>query len=61
MSYDELAGLVIETGSGVTKAGFAGDDAPRCVFPSIVGYPKHQVQLGVLMIIDLRHAISFPL
>lgn len=24
------------------KAGFAGDDAPRAVFPSIVGRPKHQ-------------------
>jgi len=24
------------------KAGFAGDDAPRCVFPSIVGRPKYE-------------------
>jgi len=24
----------------MVKAGFAGDDAPRCVFPSIVGRPK---------------------
>ncbi|ONH67488.1 actin [Cyberlindnera fabianii] len=24
------------------KAGFAGDDAPRAVFPSIVGRPRHQ-------------------
>nr|AAB34252.1 48 kda histamine receptor subunit peptide 1 {internal fragment} [human, peripheral blood mononuclear cells, Peptide Partial, 23 aa] [Homo sapiens] len=23
-------------------AGFAGDDAPRAVFPSIVGRPRHQ-------------------
>jgi len=23
------------------KAGFAGDDAPRAVFPSIVGRPRH--------------------
>ncbi|KAJ6782153.1 hypothetical protein PWT90_07446 [Aphanocladium album] len=28
------------------KAGFAGDDAPRAVFPSIVGRPRH---LGVMM------------
>merc|ERR1712187_818369 len=27
-------------GSGMCKAGFAGDDAPRAVFPSIVGRPK---------------------
>merc|ERR1712066_890514 len=25
---------------GMCKAGFAGDDAPRAVFPSIVGRPK---------------------
>ena len=25
------------------QAGFAGDDAPRAVFPSIVGRPRHQV------------------
>ncbi|WKY03535.1 hypothetical protein Q1695_004918 [Nippostrongylus brasiliensis] len=24
------------------KAGFAGDDAPRAVFPSLIGRPKHQ-------------------
>uniref|UniRef100_A0A2K6DQL6 Uncharacterized protein n=1 Tax=Macaca nemestrina TaxID=9545 RepID=A0A2K6DQL6_MACNE len=23
-------------------AGFAGDDAPRAIFPSIVGHPRHQ-------------------
>jgi actin-related protein len=27
--------------SGVSQAGFAGDDAPRAVFPSIVGRPRH--------------------
>ena len=33
---DEAAPLVIDNGSGMCKAGFAGDDAPRAVFPSIV-------------------------
>uniref|UniRef100_A0A1I7XJP5 Actin n=1 Tax=Heterorhabditis bacteriophora TaxID=37862 RepID=A0A1I7XJP5_HETBA len=32
---DEIAALVIDNGSGMCKAGFAGDDAPRAVFPSI--------------------------
>lgn len=32
--------LVVDNGSGMVKAGFSGDDAPRCVFPSIVGKPK---------------------
>merc|ERR1712227_1177503 len=43
--YDEderdVSALVIDNGSGMVKAGFAGDDAPRAVFPSIVGRPKH--------------------
>ena len=37
---DEVAALVVDNGSGMCKAGFAGDDAPRAVFPSIVGRPK---------------------
>ena len=40
---DEIATLVIDNGSGMCKAGFAGDDAPRAVFPSIVGRPRQQV------------------
>ena len=39
---EELAALVIDNGSGMCKAGIAGDDAPRAVFPSIVGRPRHQ-------------------
>jgi len=45
---DEVAGLVVDNGSGMVKAGFAGDDAPRAVFPSIVGRPRHQgVMVGM--------------
>jgi actin len=55
MSDDEQAGdsedsqaLVVDNGSGMVKAGFAGDDAPRAVFPSIVGRPRHQgVMVGM--------------
>jgi len=39
---EESASLVIDNGSGMVKAGFSGDDAPRAVFPSIVGKPRHQ-------------------
>jgi len=39
---EESAALVVDNGSGMVKAGFAGDDAPRAVFPSIVGRPKHK-------------------
>ncbi|KAM7322178.1 hypothetical protein ACRRTK_019019 [Alexandromys fortis] len=45
---DDIAALVVDNGSGMCKAGFAGDDAPRAVFPSIVGRPRHQgVMLGM--------------
>ncbi|XP_062605147.1 actin-3-like [Saccostrea cucullata] len=43
MSQDRAA-LVIDNGSLLCKAGFAGDDAPRVVFPAFVGRPKHQFQ-----------------
>eukprot|EP00929_Paragymnodinium_shiwhaense_P044206 TRINITY_DN2268_c0_g1_i1.p1 TRINITY_DN2268_c0_g1~~TRINITY_DN2268_c0_g1_i1.p1 ORF type:complete len:376 (-),score=72.66 TRINITY_DN2268_c0_g1_i1:255-1382(-) len=36
----EMAAVVIDNGSGMCKAGFAGDDAPRCVFAAVVGRPK---------------------
>ncbi|XP_020853228.1 beta-actin-like protein 2 isoform X3 [Phascolarctos cinereus] len=42
MTDDDLSALVVDNGSGMCKAGFGGDDAPRAVFPSIVGRPKHQ-------------------
>ena len=32
--------LVFDSGSEMMKAGFAGDDAPRAVFPAIVGRPQ---------------------
>jgi len=47
-SEDESNALVVDNGSGMVKAGFAGDDAPRAVFPSIVGRPRHQgVMVGM--------------
>ncbi|XP_033098856.1 actin-5-like [Anneissia japonica] len=39
---DEDTAIVIDNGSGMCKAGFGGDDAPRAVFPAIVGRPRHQ-------------------
>lgn len=42
MSDEERQAVVCDNGSGMVKAGFAGDDAPRSVFPSIVGRPKTQ-------------------
>ncbi|XP_028395218.1 actin, cytoplasmic-like [Dendronephthya gigantea] len=39
---EDFPTLVIDNGSGMCKAGFAGDDAPRVAFPTIVGRPRHQ-------------------
>lgn len=33
--------VVIDCGSNTIKAGFAGDDAPRKIFPSQIGYSKN--------------------
>ena len=61
MCDEDVAALVIDNGSGMCKAGFAGDDAPRAVFPSIVGRPRHQVNdfdsfsLGQLQACVCRH------
>jgi len=53
MSCDEVQALVVDNGSGMCKAGFAGDDAPRAVFPSIVGRPKHP---GIMVGMDQKDA-----
>jgi len=42
---EEGASLVVDNGSGMVKAGFSGDDAPRAVFPSIIGRPKVEQQM----------------
>jgi len=48
---DEVQSLVIDNGSSIIKAGFAGDDAPRTVFPSIVGRPRHT---GVMVLMGQK-------
>ena len=50
-SYDVIANqpVVIDNGSGIIKAGFAGDQTPKCRFPNYVGRPKHtRVMAGAL-------------
>ena len=42
MADEDIAAIVVDNGSGMCKAGFAGDDAPRAVFPALVGRPRHQ-------------------
>lgn len=42
-SYNVIANqpVVIDNGSGVIKAGFAGDQVPKCHFANYMGRPKH--------------------
>ncbi|XP_032457127.1 actin-related protein 1 isoform X4 [Nasonia vitripennis] len=49
--YDMIVNqpVVIDNGSGVIKAGFAGDQIPKCRFPNFIGRPKHtRVMAGAL-------------
>jgi len=50
---DDLPPLVVHIESGEIQAGFAGDDTPRSVFPSIVGRPRHK---GVMVGMGTKYA-----
>jgi len=45
---EDVKVIVMDIGSYWCKAGFAGNDAPQAVFPSIVGRPRHEgVMVGM--------------
>jgi actin-related protein len=48
MGDEDTRNVVCDNGSGMVKAGFSGDDAPRVVFPSIVGRPKASTTQAML-------------
>ncbi|WAR07439.1 ACTC-like protein [Mya arenaria] len=51
--YDEdIAGVVIDNGSGMCKAGFSGDDAPRAVFPALTGRPRFDIVMAGMGVKD---------
>eukprot|EP00980_Cylindrotheca_fusiformis_P028011 scaffold22575_cov141-Cylindrotheca_fusiformis.AAC.42 len=50
---EDIAALVVDNGSGMCKAGFAGDDAPRSVFPSLIGRAR---QPGIMVGMEQRDA-----
>ena len=45
MASTDAKPVVINNGSWMIQAGFAADDAPRAVFPSIVGRPRDSRQI----------------
>ena len=50
---EEVTAVVCDNGSGMVKAGFAGDDAPRSVFPSLIGRAR---QPGIMVGMEQRDA-----
>ncbi|KAF3447880.1 hypothetical protein FNV43_RR08586 [Rhamnella rubrinervis] len=50
---EDIKPLVLDNGTAIVKAGFAGDDAPRAVFPSIVGVPRRSA--GVMAGMGLKY------
>jgi actin beta/gamma 1 len=48
---EEVTAIVIDNGSGWCKAGFAGDEAPKYLAPTLVGRPKIQ---GIMVGLDQR-------
>ncbi len=52
---DDVQSVVIDNGSGMIKAGFAGDDAPRAVFPSITGRARYDVSIFYIWCIYYIH------
>ena len=48
---EESEPIIIDIGSGTLKAGFASDDAPKCIVPMIIGKPKAP---GILVGMDQK-------
>ncbi len=45
MAEDEFLGakpVVIDNGTGLSKNGYAGEDQPRSVWPTVIGYPRNE-------------------
>ncbi|AQK70992.1 Actin-7 [Zea mays] len=58
MVEEDVQPLMCDNGTGMVKAGFAGDDAPRAVFPSIVGRPRHTGVMSKRGILTLKYPIE---
>ena len=47
-SDDETTALVYDIGSGKWKGGFAGDDSPNVLFPSVIGRVRQEEWKSIL-------------
>jgi len=50
---EDMTPCVVDNGSGMVKAGLAGEDAPSNIFGSIVGRPKHK---GIMVGMEQKDA-----
>ena len=46
LSADEVNAVVIDLGSSLAKAGYAGEDAPKAVFPSVSLHPLRTLNVS---------------
>ncbi|MFX1537642.1 MAG: actin, cytoplasmic 2 [Promethearchaeota archaeon] len=44
--------LVVDNGTGLSKIGYSGEDQPRSVFPTLIGYPRFQSVMS-----DVEHYV----
>lgn len=61
MYFEEKTPIVVDSGSGVTKAGFSGEESPRWVFPSVVGFPENVAALEEVSASPSFLSLSLPL
>ena len=59
MAEYDVAGLAVGNGSGMPKTGFAGDGAPRSVFPSRHGFTT-SIPILILDYFFFRKTKKFP-
>lgn len=53
--------VVIDNGSGSCQSGFAGEDAPRSIFPSVVGRRREGVRMHMKYKYPIYSVLSFVL
>ncbi|XP_039168453.1 actin-2-like [Eucalyptus grandis] len=51
---DDVQPLIADNGFGMVKVGFVGDDAPRVVFPSMVGRSRHPANM-----VSMGHKVAY--
>lgn len=59
---EEIKTIIIDSGSGMTKAGFSGEKTPRKIFPTVIGRPKKEVYVGSESLADIFSLdIDYPI